>query len=106
MAKAFHATKDFHTLLREKVVKPVRLKNVYLFVDLGDAVTFAEEFKYEAAFMVEYNTSDVERTWKTKYGPKGVIKLKKGKTATCLNFFIFIDPDLEAAASNTVGGIQ
>lgn len=82
MKKAYHATRNLTGILKEKVVSPKRLSSVYLFETSDDAQSYCDEFGYEAWITVEYDPRDVLRVWKPKYAPKGVIRLKKGKTAT------------------------
>lgn len=81
MKKAYHATRNVVGILTDGLVKPKRMSSVYLFVSRDDAVEFCIEFDYDCWVQVEYDPAHVLRAWKPSYAPKGVIRLKKGKTA-------------------------
>jgi hypothetical protein len=61
------------------------MPNVYLFKLETTARYYRDEFVYNNIVKVEYDTRDVENTWKPKWaGNEMVIKLMPGRTARYL----------------------
>ena len=63
-------------------IKPVRMDSVYMFQDLADACRFLAEFGYDHILLVEFQSADVLRRWRAKYGH--VVRLKPGRNARVL----------------------
>jgi hypothetical protein len=83
---AFHVTELGNVILGDEI-RPMRMMNVFLFDDRKSAELYCERMKgwYKKGtkiLEVQYNTKDVERTWRPAYVDRGkVIKLKVGMTA-------------------------
>jgi hypothetical protein len=80
--RAYHATRAFEAIKADGIVKPMRLKSVYLFGDLMECIEYAIKFKYDWIVIAEYDPSHVASIWKPSYAKQGgVIKLKPGACA-------------------------
>ena len=83
---AFHATNSLEAIQKDGLVKPVRLSNVYLIEEKQSAEIYAKRFGCQHVIEVEYDSRDVENTWRPSYIDKGkVIKLLAGKMARYIN---------------------
>jgi hypothetical protein len=83
---AFHATNNLEAIKSEGIVKPFRMLHVYLIEDEAGARKYAEEFHYKNVIQVEYDSRDVENSWRPTYINKGkVLKLREGKVARYIN---------------------
>jgi hypothetical protein len=79
---AFHCTKNLNGILQSGLIVPSRMANVFLFKLKSTAQYYIDEFKYKNIMKVEYDTKDIENTWKPKWARnEPVIKLKPSKCA-------------------------
>jgi hypothetical protein len=79
---AYHTSNFYNEIILDGIIKPNRMKNVFLIETIKGAELYCINFNNQYIFEVEYNTEDVENSWNPSYIKKEkVIKLKEGKTA-------------------------
>jgi hypothetical protein len=76
---AYHCTNNLKEILKDGIIKPNRLKNVYLFRDCEDAEFYKNEFGLSDIIECAIDSRQIESRWKASYGY--VIKLKEGSCA-------------------------
>jgi len=82
---AYHCTNDVEGIRLVGYVIPSRMINVFLFKLETTARYYLKEFDYRNVVKVEYDTKDVESSWKPKWARNEmVIKLKVGRSARFL----------------------
>jgi hypothetical protein len=83
----YHATNHFAAIVNSGLIKPSRMKCVYLFETVEAVLLYALRFGYDHICRATYDTSDVAGTWRPAYvdGAK-VIRLKPKATARLVAF--------------------
>ena len=75
---------SYNQIKASGLVLPKRLPNVYCFKDPTDADNYIKKYGYYDKFFLCIPPWEIASSWQPKYAPGGVIKLKRGLSATIL----------------------